>query len=57
MVLNRGDDSIKERRFYQIIDYFFKGDCLGSERDESASSSLVREKRENEGEYRSPPSS
>ena len=28
MVLNRGDDSIKERKFYQIIDYFSKGDCL-----------------------------
>ena len=28
MVLNRGDDSIKERKFYHIIDYFSKGDCL-----------------------------
>lgn len=28
MVLNRGDDSINERKFYQIIDYFSKGDCL-----------------------------
>jgi len=28
MVLNRGDDSIKERKFYEIIDYFSKGDCL-----------------------------
>jgi S-adenosylmethionine:tRNA ribosyltransferase-isomerase len=28
MVLNRGDDSIQERKFYDIIDYFSKGDCL-----------------------------
>ena len=28
MVLNRGDDSIKEQKFYEIIDYFSKGDCL-----------------------------
>ena len=28
MVLDRSDDSIKERKFYEIIDYFSKGDCL-----------------------------
>jgi S-adenosylmethionine:tRNA ribosyltransferase-isomerase len=28
MVLDRGTDSIKERKFYDIIDYFSKGDCL-----------------------------
>ena len=28
MVLDRGDDSIRERTFYEIIDYFSKGDCL-----------------------------
>ncbi len=28
MVLDRGDDSIRERIFYDIIDYFSKGDCL-----------------------------
>lgn len=28
MVLNRSDESIVERRFYDIVDYFQKGDCL-----------------------------
>ena len=28
MVLNRADESIKERRFSDIADYFEKGDCL-----------------------------
>jgi S-adenosylmethionine:tRNA ribosyltransferase-isomerase len=28
MVLDRSDESIDERKFYNIIDYFSKGDCL-----------------------------
>jgi S-adenosylmethionine:tRNA ribosyltransferase-isomerase len=28
MVLDRGNDSIQGRKFYDIIDYFSKGDCL-----------------------------
>jgi S-adenosylmethionine:tRNA ribosyltransferase-isomerase len=28
MVLNRADESIEERRFSNIVDYFNKGDCL-----------------------------
>lgn len=28
MVLNRADESIEDRKFYEIIDYLNKGDCL-----------------------------
>ncbi|HWP81763.1 MAG TPA: tRNA preQ1(34) S-adenosylmethionine ribosyltransferase-isomerase QueA [Bacteroidota bacterium] len=28
MVLNRADESIEERRFSEIVDFFHKGDCL-----------------------------
>ncbi|MCX8009676.1 MAG: tRNA preQ1(34) S-adenosylmethionine ribosyltransferase-isomerase QueA [Ignavibacteria bacterium] len=28
MVLNRADESIEKKKFYEIIDYFKKGDCL-----------------------------
>jgi S-adenosylmethionine:tRNA ribosyltransferase-isomerase len=28
MVLHRADESIEERKFYEIVDYFSKGDCM-----------------------------
>jgi S-adenosylmethionine:tRNA ribosyltransferase-isomerase len=28
MVLHRTDESIEDRKFYEIADYFQKGDCL-----------------------------
>jgi S-adenosylmethionine:tRNA ribosyltransferase-isomerase len=28
MVLNRADESIEERKFYEIVEYFSEGDCL-----------------------------
>lgn len=28
MVLNRADESIEERKFFEIVDYFSKGDCM-----------------------------
>ncbi|MGH2568375.1 MAG: S-adenosylmethionine:tRNA ribosyltransferase-isomerase, partial [Opitutaceae bacterium] len=28
MVLNRADESVEDRKFYEILDYFNRGDCL-----------------------------